>query len=264
MIIDFHTHCFPDSLAPRAMDVLKKRAGMMFPFTDGTAGALVSALHAGGADAGVVLNIATNPRQERSVNDFAISLLNVPGLIPFGSVHPDSPDTEAELERLAAAGVKGVKFHPDYQSFFVDEERMLPVYRKIASLGLITVFHAGSDIGCPPPYHCTPERLCRALSAFDGAPVIAAHWGGLDCVKDTLNLLSETEVYVDTSFSYGTIPPCFSQKVIERFGAERILMGTDLPWNSVEQITGYLDCLGLSAGEKESITGGNACRLLGL
>lgn len=264
MIIDFHTHCFPESLAPRAMDVLKRRAGMMFTFTDGTARGLVSALRRGDADTGVVLNIATNPRQEHSVNDFALSLLDVPGLIPFGSVHPDSPNREAELERLAAAGIKGVKFHPDYQDFFVDEERMLPLYRKIASLGLITVFHAGSDIGCPPPYHCTPERLARVLPAFEGTPVIAAHWGGLDCVEDTLKYLCGTEVFLDTSFSFGTIPPCLAQRIIERHGAQRIVMGTDLPWNSVEQILGYIDCLGLSPEESEKITGGNACRLLGL
>ena len=113
MIIDFHTHCFPDKIAAKAIEILRKRSGITRPFHDGTVNGLLSLQKNDGVDYSVVLNIATNPSQQKNVNDFAISLKNVEGIIPFGSVHPDSPDALDELERLALNGIKGVKLHPD-------------------------------------------------------------------------------------------------------------------------------------------------------
>ena len=146
MIIDFHTHCFPDKIASKAMEQLRMRSGIVRPFHDGSAAGLLELQRNDGVDYSVVLNIATNPKQQRNVNDFAISLKEVDGLVPFGSVHYDSPDALDELERLKENGIKGVKLHPDYQGFFVDDDKMLPIYEKIGKLGLITVFHSGYDI----------------------------------------------------------------------------------------------------------------------
>ena len=102
-----------------------------------------------------------------------------------------------ELERIKALGLKGVKLHPDYQRFNVDDEQMIPIYKKISALGLITVFHAGFDYGFPPPYGATPEKMERALKWFE-APVVAAHWGGLDCGEGVLKHLCGKDIYFDT------------------------------------------------------------------
>ena len=159
MLIDFHTHAFPEKIAGRAMASLSHGSGGMVSQTDGTAERLKTEMERDGVDISVVLSIATNPKQQHSVNDFAIAMNRDPRLVAFGSVHPDAPDALEELERIAAAGLKGVKFHPEYQHFYADEERMKPIYRKISELGLITTFHAGHDIGFAPPYHCMPEHL---------------------------------------------------------------------------------------------------------
>lgn len=55
------------------------------------------------------------------------------------------PKTLDELDRIKALGLKGVKLHPDYQRFLVDDPRCIPIYEKISRLGLITVFHTGLD-----------------------------------------------------------------------------------------------------------------------
>ena len=178
MIIDMHTHCFPDPLAKKAMPMLAMRSGNPYPAFDGTASGLRESVISGGADRAAVLNIATNAHQQTKVNDFTISLLGDSVLIPFGSVHFESPDAISELDRLHDAGIKGIKLHPDYPGFFADDERMFPIYEKIGSLGMITVFHAGVDIGVPDPVHCTPQMLKKILPRFGGAPVIAAHMGG--------------------------------------------------------------------------------------
>ena len=151
MLFDFHTHAFPEAIAPRAMQNLSYAAGGLKPQTEGTAASLKERMQCDGVDMAVVLSIATNPAQQTKVNDFAISLNEDPALFAFGSVHPEAPNALEELERIHAAGLKGVKFHPEYQSFYADDEKMKPIYRKISQLGLITLFHAGQDIGFLPP-----------------------------------------------------------------------------------------------------------------
>ena len=172
MTVDFHTHCFPDALAARAMALLEGNAAMKAPL-DGTVAGLVAAMKRGGVDRSVMLQIATKPSQNHTVNTWAIERRE-PELIPFGSVHPDGADWASELKRLADAGIKGVKFHPEYQGFYVDDPRMLPIYRLIDELGLAVVFHAGADIGVPPPVHGDPERFARVGSTFLGRPLAAA------------------------------------------------------------------------------------------
>lgn len=264
MIIDFHVHAFPDALAAKALPLLSKCSGGVKPNYDATISGLESYLAKNNVDYAVVLNIATNPHQEKKVNDFAISLLEKKNIIPFGSVHPDSPNALSELERLAKAGIRGIKLHPDYQHFFVDDEKMFPIYKKIAELGFITVFHAGVDIGYPKPVHCTPERLLRVLDLFDDAPVVAAHFGGWLLWDSVLEDLCGTQVYLDTAFSSGKMPPDYAKELIKAHGADKVLLGSDMPWSDTLDEVRFVQSLDLSAEDEEKILSNNAKRLLNI
>lgn len=264
MIIDFHVHAFPDALAAKALPLLSKCSGGVKPNYDATISGLESYLAKNNVDYAVVLNIATNPHQEKKVNDFAISLLEKQNIIPFGSVHPDSPNALSELERLAKAGIRGIKLHPDYQHFFVDDEKMFPIYKKIAELGFITVFHAGVDIGYPKPVHCTPERLLRVLDLFDDAPVVAAHFGGWLLWDSVLEDLCGTQVYLDTAFSSGKMPPDYAKELIKAHGADKVLLGSDMPWSDTLDEVRFVQSLDLSAEDEEKILSNNAKRLLNI
>ena len=244
--------------------MLATRSGNPYPAFDGTASELRGSVTAGGADRAVVLNIATNAHQQTKVNDFALSLLGDEVLIPFGSVHLDSPDALSELERLHEAGIKGVKFHPDYQGFFADDERMFPIYEKVGELGFITVFHAGVDIGVPDPVHCTPKMLKKILPYFGGAPVIAAHMGGFLLWREVADSLADTGIFIDSSFSCGALPPDWAKELISAFGAQRVLLGSDMPWSSTADETDYIKSLDLDTDTEALILGGNAQRLLGI
>ena len=264
MIIDFHVHAFPDALAAKALPLLSKCSGGVKPNYDATISGLESYLAKNNVNYAVVLNIATNPHQEKKVNDFAISLLEKKNIIPFGSVHPDSPNALSELERLAKAGIRGIKLHPDYQHFFVDDEKMFPIYKKIAELGFITVFHAGVDIGYPKPVHCTPERLLRVLDLFDDAPVVAAHFGGWLLWDSVLEDLCGTQVYLDTAFSSGKMPPDYAKELIKAHGADKVLLGSDMPWSDTLDEVRFVQSLDLSAEDEEKILSNNAKRLLNI
>ena len=263
MLIDFHTHAFPEKIAERAIAKLSHASGGLVPHTNGTVEGLKALMKETNIDKAVVLSIATNATQQKNVNDFAAKINNCEDIFAFGSVHPDAPDALSELERIKALGLKGVKLHPDYQGFNVDDEKMKPIYKMISKLGLITVFHAGHDYGFPPPYGGTPEKMEKALSWFD-SPVIAAHWGGIGCGEQVLRHLCSKDIYFDTSFGYGTTPKYYIEKILETHGADKILFGTDTPWHTAEMENRLLNSLQLDPSTIEKITHQNAQKLLGL
>ena len=263
MLIDFHTHAFPERIAPMAMGKLSYDSGGLIPQTEGTLVSLNEQLKLDGVDIAVVLSIATNPSQQSKVNDFAISINHEPNRFAFGSVHPDAPDALEELERLSLAGIKGVKFHPEYQHFYADEERMRPIYKKISQLGLITLFHAGQDIGFLPPYHAMPDHLLGALRWLD-APVVAAHWGGMSCYQDVIEKLCPEQLYFDLSFGYGVIPKKLAQKILDLHTPDKLLFGSDLPWHRPAWEMRLLNTLDLSDADKEKICWKNAAALLNI
>lgn len=263
MLIDFHTHCFPDKIAKGAIDKLSFVSGGLTPYTDGTAVGLKNLMNTTKVDKAVVLNIATNAKQQKNVNDFAASINNGETLFAFGSVFPDAEDVFEELERIKSLGLKGVKLHPDYQGFDVDNAKMKPIYKKISDLGLITIFHAGLDYGFAPPYCATPEKMAKALNWFS-SPVIAAHWGGINCGEEVLKLLCGENIYFDTSFGYSMMPKYYAEKIIEKHGTDKILFGTDTPWHTADMELQLLGTLGLTEDEMGKITHKNAENLLNI
>lgn len=259
MIIDFHTHCFPDRIAEKAMETLSHTSGLM-PHTDGTVQGLKDLMSKDGVSVSVVQNIATNKKQQTAVNDFAASVQDE-SIVAFGSVHPDAENALEELERIKSLGLRGVKFHPEYQNFFVDDEKMRPIYKKISQLGLITLFHAGEDYGYMPPYHATPKRLKNALKWLD-APVVAAHWGSQGMGQETLTHLCGLDIYFDTAFGYASTPKPIQQAIVEKHGADKILFASDCPWHMPSMDIFQLNTLELSKTELSAIFGGNAQKLL--
>ena len=263
MLIDFHTHCFPDRIAERAIEKLSFLSGGLEYSTNGTLQGLKDSMQKYGVDISVVLSIATNEQQQQNVNEFAKTIDNKKDIFSFGSVFPFAKDFEEQLEKIKEMGLKGVKLHPDYQGFFVDDEKMKPLYKKISDLGLITVFHAGMDYGFAPPYCATPERIARALNWFE-SPVVAAHWGGINCNEGVLEHLCGKNIYFDTSFGYSMMPRYYALKILEKHTPDKMLFGTDTPWHTPQMELRLLNNLGLSDTDMEKITSGNAKKLLGI
>jgi len=262
MIIDIHTHCFPDNLAPRAVPLLAEKGGIS-PFTDGTVACLKNSMKKAGIDFSVLQPIATKPEQTTGINRWAVSMQNG-SIIAFGTLHPDYPDWKREIKWLWEAGIKGVKFHPDYQDFYVDDKKVFPIYEALAEAGMIMLFHAGKDIGYPPPYHCPPCRLRKVLDAFPGSIIIAAHMGGYENTYQVEKYLVGQDVYFDTSYSFDILGNGGMEKLIKQHGADRILFGTDSPWKDQEREVDNIRSLNLTEDEMEKILGGNAVRILKL
>lgn len=263
MLIDFHTHAFPEKIAQKAIEKLSFASGGLTPYTDGTFSDLKRLFKQSGIDKAVILNIATNAKQQKNVNDFAATVNDGKNIFAFGSVFPYADDALEELERIKALGLKGIKLHPDYQGFSVDDQKLKPLYKKIGELGLITVFHAGQDYGFAPPYGATPEKMARALGWFS-SPVVAAHFGGVGCGEAVIKYLCGKDIYFDTSFGYSTQPKYYIQKIIDTHDCNKILFGTDSPWQTAEMEMRLLNSLEIGENDFQKITYLNAEKLLGI
>lgn len=263
-MIDFHTHAFPDKIASKAVEQLSKATGGMPYHTLGTYASLENAAKQAGLTHYVVLPIAVKQTQMRTVNDVAYQN-KTDMAIQFASIHPYADDVYEEIDRIKAMGFQGVKLHPEYQNFHVDDERVFPVYHALAEQQLITVFHAGYDLGYAGEAKASPAKLKKALPHFEGVPVVAAHMGGHADWMNVLALLAGEEgLYLDTSFSFTHIPPRAAEKIIEKHGATHILFGSDSPWSDIRNEIKFIEQLSLPDTSKEMIFYKNAERLLDL
>jgi len=260
MIIDFHVHCFPDDLAVKAIPVLEKCSNISAN-TDGTVDSIKKSMKIAGIDKSVILSIASKPSQTEKINSWS-SEIQSDEIVAFGSIHPDYVGWKEELKRIKQLGLKGIKFHPDYQSFFVDEPRMFPIYESAFELGLIIVFHAGVDIGLPAPCHCTPDRLIKLVDAFTGGDFVAAHMGGYLYQDDVERLLVGRDIYLDTSYSLGHMSDEQAKRMIQNHDYKKILFATDSPWKNQKEEVIKLKSLYLDSEVENAILSGNSIRLL--
>lgn len=268
MKICFHTHCFPDMLAPKAMAVLTGNAKSCgyYPRTDGTASGAEKLLRSAGIDGALVCNIATNPRQERKVNDFAISIAAQKGfLFATGSLHPDSEDPEAELDRLAAAGIRGIKVHPDYVGLDITDEKFDRIFSLAEERGFFVVTHTGFDPVSPDHPHATAAGLLTVIKKHPRLCLIAAHMGGPRQSKEVLEMLVGTSIFFDTSLcSIRPDEQATLRTILREHDDQKILFGTDTPWSDPEKEIAFLESAGLSERAKSNIFSQNATHLLAI
>ena len=269
MYIDFHTHAFNDAIAERAISKLENtlvsegHTDDVPAATRGTVGELLEKMDIWGIDKAVVLNIATKPSQQTVINNWAKEIQS-DRIFCFGSVHPDADDALDELERIKELGLYGVKLHPDYQGFMVNDEKLMPIYRKCAELGLPVTFHAGFDVVSPDCVHCPPELSAQVLERVPDLTVILAHFGGNDRWDDVEKYLVGKNVYFDISYTDGNISDEQALSIIRNHGADRILFASDCPWHAASREKSMLERLPLSKEEKELIAHINAEKLLNI
>ncbi len=270
MIIDFHTHQFPDKIAAKTIEMLAAKSGTV-PLTNGTASDLSRVLRDSGVDLGVVLPVVTRPAQFDTVNECAAALAaQYPNLLSFGGIHPDDEDIPAHVAKIAALGLKGIKIHPDYQGVMIDDERYIRIAREALSHDLMIVTHSGVDDGFPDTVHCPPERAARFLDAVyggkqpDRARIVFAHGGGNRMFDDVIRHLGEWNVYFDLSYICSYAPAETVLSLIRAHGADKILFASDCPWGSPADTIAFIRSLDLSDQDERAILGGNAARALGI
>lgn len=265
MIIDFHTHIFPDKIAARSIEALSQVSGVKAA-TDGTLNGLLASMDRSGVDLSVIMPVVTKPSQFESVNTFAAQVNGqyAGRLLSFGGIHPDSEDYKAELNRIKELGLPGIKLHPDYQGVMIDDARYMNIIEYANELGLVILVHAGIDIGLPEPVHCPPKKARKVLDTIKPQKLILAHMGGWKQWDDVYEYLAGEQVYLDTAFSFDYMEQEMFMKLWERHDKDKILFATDSPWSDARRDMEVVNTLPLTAQEKETIFSGNAKKLLNM
>ena len=264
MIIDFHTHIFPDGFADRAMSVLSANGNVGYA-APATLNGLVSTMDECGVDMSVVLNVVTRESQHENVLRFAKEI-DSERVISFGSVLPSSVYALEYVWKISDEELKGMKFHPALQRINADDEQYFPIYDLARALNLIVVFHVGFDYSFPDELNASPKSMLKIARNFPGLRIVAAHMGGLKMAEDVLEeVAGQADIYMDTAYcAEPWLDKGILKKIIRKHGAEKILFGSDYPWHMPSQEISLIRSLDISQEEKDMILGGNAGRLLGI
>ncbi|MCL2884925.1 MAG: amidohydrolase family protein [Oscillospiraceae bacterium] len=263
MLIDFHTHVFPDAIAGRAIAKMEAISGVA-AHTRGSVAELEASMPGQGIDLSVNMPVITDPAQTASINAFAAGLNKREKMRSFAGLHPASPDWRAQLDAVVAAGFKGVKFHPDYQGFFLNDPAALEVIAAVMDRGLAVLVHAGFDPLSPTVHHCPPKMIADILPSLPDGVFIAAHFGGFRYTGDALKYLAGTKVYIDASFSFKYDDPAACAEILRRHSPARILFGSDSPWDAPADAAAFLRSVGLGQEAEDLIFYKNAQRILGM
>ncbi len=263
MIIDFHTHVFPDKIAARTISLLAEK-GNVKPYREGTLSSLKESMKKAGIDYSVVLPVATAPRQVETINRLGFELNGKDGIIYAGAIHPDSENVEEILDAIKAAGLAAIKIHPDYQGAYFDDEKYIRIMEGAAKRDLITVTHAGIDVGYPDDVHCTPDMVLNVLEKLKGVidnKLVLAHLGGCDIPDEVIAKLAGKPVYMDTAVVLDRYPEKAAE-VIRAHGPDKVLFATDSPWADQKHYVEMLSSFGFSNDELQLMYHKNAEKLL--
>jgi len=262
MVIDFHTHVFPDELAPKAMKTLGDDLGNIYePVHDGTVSGLLRNMDDWGIDISVILPVVTKQSQMRKTNEWTASIQS-DRLISFGSIYPHTCDYKEDIDFVVSLGLKGLKFHAEFQDFLVDDERMLRIYDYALCKGLILLHHSGFDPSFRPPFKSSPQRFARIAKEMRGGVIVAAHLGGHDQWDDVETHLAGSGIYLDTSMGFEYFLHDQFFRIVRKHGADKILFGSDAPWSNAKTEIEHLKSIHLTDDEVRAILSGNAKRIL--
>jgi predicted TIM-barrel fold metal-dependent hydrolase len=262
MIIDFHTHVFPDDLAGKALTTLSANIDNLFiPVHNGTIAGLLKNMDAWNIDISVVQPVITKQSQTLKTNEWARSICS-DRVISFGGIYPHTDNYKRDIDFVADLGLKGLKFHPEYQDFTIDDPRMLTIYDYALSKGLIILYHAGADPGFSPPYKSSPRQFAKIADAMKGGMIVASHFGGHAQWDDVEKYLAGKNIYLDTSMGFEYFSHEQFVRIVQKHGADKVLFASDSPWSNAKTEIEHLKALPILEKEKNNILHGNAKRLL--
>lgn len=263
-IIDVHTHIFPEKIAAKATGHISEFYDTPICY-NADVQTLLQRMDANGITGSIVFSAATTVEQVTHINDFLHRTVteNNQKLMGFFTLHPHMEETALadEFQRAVSMGFKGIKLHPDFQEFAIDDPAAFPIYELAQQNGVPILFHTGDNRFA----YSNPHRLAKIMQVFPHLTVIGAHFGGWSEWDEAVEVLAKTEnLFFDTSSTRAFIPLETIRKSVHTFGADRLLFGTDFPMWDAEDELPFIDRLGLHESEKEKVLCANACNLLGI
>lgn len=258
-IINMHTHIFPVKIAEKAVGAIGDFYDIKMEIK-GTPEYILEDGKTIGVEKYLVSSTATTAHQVQSINNFiAAQQAEHPEFIGYGSIHPDYEDIPGEIDRIISLGLHGIKLHPDFQKFNIDDESAYPIY-EAAQGRLPILFHTGDN-----RYDFSkPRRLYNIVEKFPKLITTAAHLGGYRCWEEAQVYFGHPRVYIDTSSALMFVSPEDASKIIHAHGVDHVFFGTDSPmWRHKDELERF-NKLEITADERRMILSDNALRFFGL
>ena len=261
-IIDAHAHIYPAKIAEKATEAIGNFYDIKMSMPSGVSEKLLETGKKAGISRFIVHSCATKSAQVRSINEFIKSEIEEhKEFLGFMTLHQDMTEEEMqeEVDWCSKNGFHGVKLHPDFQKFYIDDEKAEKIYRAVGDKFPI-LFHTGDN----RYEYSKPYRLANIAKKYRNVKFIGAHFGGYRCWDELDCYENLDNVYFDTSSSLPFISPEKAMSLIRKFGVEKFFFGTDFPmWNASEEIDRF-NKLPLNEPEREKIFALNVKSLLKL
>ena len=259
VIIDTHTHIFPDASAAGILKLTSKKFKVKV-YGKGTAADLICQMDEYDIHYAVIHMVALNPNAVKKINTWLITLKE-PRFIKFGTIHPSFKEFREELQRLKENGIKGVKLQPEAQGFMVDNTDLTyPLYEALVKNEMTVMFHVGGNPTTHPMQRSRPELILRVSKDFPELTIIAAHLGGLNMWAQVAEHLAGKEnIYMETSMTYEKISLQLAEQIIRKHGHHKFFFGTDYSFAPIKKCMESARAVPfLNEQEKEEIMGLNA------
>ncbi|MBP3337520.1 MAG: amidohydrolase family protein [Clostridia bacterium] len=257
-VVDFHAHAFADNIAEKAAQNLNTYYDIPLA-GNGQFCYVKQSMIDNKIDKMVVHATATKASQVEHINDYVKSLTS-DDIIGFGTIHFEYENITAEIDRIIKMGLRGMKFHPVFQGFNVDDKEMYPIYECLEGR-LPVLMHMGDK----NVDNATPKRLAKVMDDFPHLTVIAAHLGGVfEWENAEKYLLGRDNMYVDTSSAIRFLTPERSYELMKKQGMDKVLFGTDYPLSLHKEELDLIDKIPMTEEEKELVLWKNAYKLLEL
>ncbi len=261
MIIDIHTHAWPEKVAPKARARLESLFKVSF-VGDPTVSTLRRYMDKNNISVSAICAVATRPEQVPSINDWLFSVREE-RIRVFCALHPEYAAWREELARIKEQA-DGVKLQPEFQGFYVDDRKAYPLYEKMEQLRLPVLIHCGEELSGTMMVRASARRILRVKNDFPGLTIIAAHFGGFRMWEEAEQYLIGADVYLDTAFFFGFLPREKTIQMLSSHRSDRLLFGTDFPIVDQKKDLEYLSGLDIPDDLKERILFRNARSVLGI
>lgn len=258
MVVDVHTHAFPDDIAWRAMKRLE--GGGSRAQHDGTISGLLRTMDQAGIDKSVLCSIATKPSQFDPILKWSLQIASE-RIVPLASIHPQDPLMEDHMKAVEESGLRGIKIHPYYQGFDLLSDVAQQLLAAAERRNLVVVSHTGFDSGFPRDRIADPTRTKKITELFPKLRFVATHFGAWEDWQEVSTCLIGKQVYMETSFVLESLPACRVKEMIESHPSHCVMFGSDSPWTDSGKALSLLRATGLSADLLHRIVWENAAAL---
>jgi uncharacterized protein len=259
-IIDFHAHAFPDALAARAIAHLEGE-GNIKAFLDGTIASLLGSMAAHEVECAVVCSIATKPDQFAPILNWSRQIASRK-IVPLPSIHPKGPDPVGKARLVGQAGLPGIKLHPYYQDFQLDDPSLFHFFRVLEQMGLLVVCHTGFDMAFARDRKADPVRIVRLLDKVPNLKFVTTHTGAWEDWDEVERHLLGKPVSMEISMSLESLGPQRAREMLMAHPQDRVLFGTDSPWSGQAETLRLVRALNLGAERERLMLHDNARALL--